>query len=150
MDESWVWQHDPETKPMSMEWKHVNSSPPIKAKVQKSAGRVILSVLWDCQEVILTDYLPMGQRITGTYYSNLLDKLRVALKNKRCGMLSRGIHPLADNAAHSSQVTVDKARACGFGILRHPPYSPDVAPSDFSCSQKMGGSPGDVREEPVT
>ena len=71
----------------------------------------------------------------GTYYSNLLEKLRV-LKHKRRGMFSRGIH-LADNEpASSSQVAVDEARACGFGILQLPPYSPDLTPSDFSCPQK--------------
>ena len=78
------------------------------------------------------DYLPKGQTIIGTDYSNLLDKLRVALKYKCRSILSRGICLLADNApAHSSQVAVDKARACGFEILQHPPYSPNLAPSDF-------------------
>ena len=72
------------------------------------------------------------------YYSNLLDKLRVALKNKRRGMLSRGIRHLSENAPpHSSRVAVDKARACGFGIVQHQPYSPDLAPRDFFLLAEM-------------
>ena len=97
---------------MSMEWKHVYSPPPKETKVQKSEGKVILSDFWDCHGVNPTDYLPMGRNISGTYYSNPLEKLRVALKNKRRGMLSRGIRLLADSApAHSSQVAVDKSKS---------------------------------------
>ena len=103
-----------------------------KGKSAKSAGKVMLSVFWDSHGVILTDYLPKGQTITGTYYSNLPDKLRAALKNKHLAMLSRVIHFLAENAPTlSSQISVDKERACGFEIVQHPPYSPDLAPSDF-------------------
>ena len=53
-------------------------------------------------------------------------------------MLFRGIWLRADNApAHLSQVAVNKARACGFGILQHPPYSPYYAPSDFLLFPEM-------------
>ena len=132
MDESWVYHYDPETRTTSMEWKHVDFPPPKKAKVQKSAGNVMLTVFWDCHGVILTDYHPKRQTFTGTYYSNLMDKLWVTLKNKRHGILSRSIRLLADNApAHSSQDAVDKVRACGFEILQHPPYSPNLTPSEF-------------------
>ena len=52
-------------------------------------------------------------------------------------MLSRGIRLPADNAAaHSSQIAVDKARACD---LQHPLYSPDLVclPSDFFLFPEM-------------
>ena len=92
----------------------------------------------DCHGVILSDYLPKEQTISGTHYSNLLDKLQVALKNKHCGILSRGIRLIAATSpAHPSQVAVDKARACGFGIFQHPPYSPDLALSDFFLFPEM-------------
>jgi [histone H3]-lysine36 N-dimethyltransferase SETMAR len=47
-------------------------------------------------------------------------------------MISKGVLLLHDNAsAHSSVVTCQAARECGYEILPHPPYSPDLAPSDF-------------------
>ena len=137
MDESWVYQYDPETKTMT--WNGSMSTPLLhkRQRCKSQQARSYSQFFWDCHGIILTDYLPKGQTITVIYYSNLLDKLQVALKNKRCSMLSRGIHLLADNApAQSSQVAVDKVRACGYGVLQHPPYSPDLATSDFSCSQK--------------
>ncbi|XP_071094896.1 histone-lysine N-methyltransferase SETMAR-like [Haliotis cracherodii] len=37
-----------------------------------------------------------------------------------------------DNApVHTAQVAVSAAHECGFKILPHPAYSPDLAPSDF-------------------
>ena len=132
MDESWIHYFDPETKEASKQWKHVESPPPKKARTEPSAGKVMLSVFWDQDGVILTDYLQKGHTITGQYYSNLLLKLRDEIKRKRRGMLRKGILLLHDNApAHSSLVACQAARDCGYEILSHPPYSPDLAPSDF-------------------
>jgi histone-lysine N-methyltransferase SETMAR len=132
MDESWIHYFDPETKEASKQWKHVESPPPKKARTQPSAGKVMLSVFWDQDGVILTDYLQKGHTITGQYYSNLLLKLCDEIKKKRRGMLRKGILLLHDNApAHSSLVACQAARDCGYEILPHPPYSPDLAPSDF-------------------
>ena len=45
---------------------------------------------------------------------------------------------LQDNtSAHTSQVTVTAATKCGFEILPHPPYTPDMAPSDFCLFPKL-------------
>ena len=39
---------------------------------------------------------------------------------------------MQDNAsAHTSQVAMTAATECGFEVLSHLPYSPDMAPSDF-------------------
>jgi len=39
---------------------------------------------------------------------------------------------LRDNApAHTSSVATFTAAECGYKLLPHPPYSPDLAPSDF-------------------
>ena len=45
---------------------------------------------------------------------------------------------LQDNApAHTSQVPMTAATECRFEILPHPPYSPDMAPSDFYQFPKL-------------
>jgi histone-lysine N-methyltransferase SETMAR len=53
-------------------------------------------------------------------------------------MLSKGVRLLADNApAHSAHASVVEAEKCGFETLDHPPYSPDLAPSDFFLFPEM-------------
>ena len=53
------------------------------------------------------------------------------------GKLTCGVLLLQDNAtAHMSQVAMTVETECGFEILPHPPYSPDMASSDF-CRKKQ-------------
>jgi len=78
----------------------------------------------------MTDYLSKGSTVTDAYYAVELRKLHEALKSKRRGKLRRGVLLLHDNApARTSAVAT--AAECGYELLPHPPYSPDLAPSDF-------------------
>lgn len=132
MDEVWVYHYDPETKQKSKQWRHPFSPPPRKFKTAPSAGKVMASVFWDCRGVILLDFLPQGSTITGQYYATLLEQLAQNLNTKRCGLRKNGILLLHDNApAHASVKATTSAKELGFKILPHPPYSPDLAPSDF-------------------
>lgn len=138
MDESWVHHYDPETKAQSKEWKHSDSPPPRKFKVVPSAGKVLLSVFWDAQGIILTDYLQKGASITGAYYANLIAKLRAALKEKRRGKLRSGVLFHQDNApSHTSCIAKAAIHQAGFELVEHPPYSPDLAPSDYRLFPKL-------------
>ena len=132
MDETWVHHFDPETKQQSMEWREKGSTPPQKFRVQASAGKVMASVFWDCRGILLIDYLPHKQTITGVYYAELISKLREAIKAKRRIMLTRGVLFQQDNApVHESEVAMSAIHSAGFELIDHPPYSPDLAPSDF-------------------
>ena len=69
--------------------------------------------------------------MNGKYYANLLKQVRQSIKEKRRGKIRRGIMLHQDNApVHTSRVAMDAVRECGYELLPHPPYSPDLAPSD--------------------
>ena len=132
MDETWVHHFEPEYKQQSMQWKHPSSPTPKKAWVVPFAGKVMASIFWDAKGVLLMDFLGKGKTVTGVYYASLLDKVRVAIKEKRRGMLKKGVLFHADNApAHSCAFALAKVHECGFQIVQHPPYSPNLAPSDY-------------------
>jgi len=129
MDETWLYPYDPET---SMEWRHSGSPHPKKFRVQKSAGKVLASIFLDQDDILLIDYLPKGQTISAKYYSSLLAQLKDILKEKRSGKFTKGVLFLHDNApAHQALATQKKLTYLGFQCLDHPPYSPDLAPSDY-------------------
>ncbi|XP_030003909.1 histone-lysine N-methyltransferase SETMAR-like [Sphaeramia orbicularis] len=131
-DETWVHHFEPESKLQSKEWKHHGSPPPKKFKRVASVGKVMASVFWDCEGVLMVDYLQKGQTINGEFYASELRKLKKEIKAKRRGKLRAGVLLLQDNApVHTAQVAVAEAHNCGFELLPHPPYSPDLAPSDF-------------------
>ena len=129
--ETWVHHFDTESKMQSKQWKHPDSPHPKKFNMVHSAGKVMASIFWDSQGVIMIDYLEQGRTINGAYYAGELRRLRQEIARKRRGKLTLGVLLLQDNApAHTSQVAMTAATECEFEILPHPPYSPDMAPSD--------------------
>ena len=59
-------------------------------------------------------------------------RTKIVEKRTRCVLL------LQDNApAHTSQVAMATTTKCSFEFRLHPPYSPDLAPSDFCLLQNL-------------
>jgi len=115
-----------------MEWQHSGSPRPKKIRVQKSARKVLASIFLDQDGILLIDYLPKGQNINAEYYSSLRVQLKDISKEKRRGNFTKGVLVLHDNApAHRAHATQKKLAYLGFQCLDHPPYSPDLAPSDY-------------------
>ena len=132
MDETWLYHYDPETKQQSMELWHSSSPCPKKFWVQKSAGKVLASIFWNQDSILLIDYLPKGLTINVDYYLSLLVQLKDILKEKRCRKFTKGVLFLHDNAlAHRALATQKKLAYLSFHCLDHPHYSPDLAPSDY-------------------
>jgi len=100
--------------------------------VQKSAGKILASIFGDQDGILLIDYLPKDQTINAEYYSSLLVQLKDILKEKRRGKVIKGVFFLHDNAsAHRALATQKKLAYLVLKCLDHPPYSPDLAPSDY-------------------
>ena len=80
----------------------------------------------------------MNTTLSAAYYASLLHKLSDPVKEKRRGMLSRGIRLFHDNApVHTAAVAKAAMKECGFKEIEHPPYSPDLAPSDYYLFSKL-------------
>jgi histone-lysine N-methyltransferase SETMAR len=137
-DETWIHHYDPESKQESMQWKHKGSPSPKKFKVQHSAGKVMATVFWDSEGILLIDYLPRKTTMNGNYYAEVLGKLEKAIKEKRKGKFKNGILLLHDNApVHKAGVVQDALKKLKFQELNHPPYSPDLAPCDYFLFRKL-------------
>jgi hypothetical protein len=83
MDENWLYHYDLKTKQQSMEWRHSGSPGPQKVREQKSAGKFLVLIFWDQDNILHIDYLPKRQTINAEYYSSLLVQLKDILKKKR-------------------------------------------------------------------
>ena len=66
-----------------MQQKHPGSPPPKIPKRVSSAGKVIASIFWDSQGVIMVDYLEEGHMINGAYYAEKLRWLHQEIIKKR-------------------------------------------------------------------
>ncbi|KAJ4427362.1 hypothetical protein ANN_24982 [Periplaneta americana] len=138
-DETWVSHNIPETKHQSRQWHHPSSlKKPRKFKHTLSTQKVMATVFWDRKGVLLLDFMPKGTTINANRYCETLRKLQQAIQNKRRGMLSRGVVLLHDNARlHIAASTRELLDQFGWEIFDHPPYSPDLAPSDFHLFTKL-------------
>jgi len=150
MDETWLYHYDLETKQQSMEWRHSGSPRPKKFRVQKSAEKVLASIFWDQDGIILIDYFLKGQTTNAEYYSSLLVQLKDILKEKRRVKFTKGVLFLHYNApAHPALATQKKLAFLSFQCLDHPPYSADLAPSHYhlfpGLKKKIEKSPFFVR-----
>ena len=91
------------------------------------------SFFWDYNSVIEKEPVPAGTTITKTYYANiLLNKLHPEIKKRRRGLISTGVILHYDNASvHTSYHVLSTIHNLRYELLRHPPYSSDLAPSDY-------------------
>jgi hypothetical protein len=84
------------------------------------------------KRILFVVLLPQGSTFHAGVYCNTLKKFRHAIQNKRRDMFSRGVVMLHDNARpHTATTTQDLFKKFGWEQFDYPPYSPDLAPSDF-------------------
>ena len=89
----------------------------------------MLSVWWGVQGVLYWELIPENTTITGTMYRAQLNKLAAEIKSK--GLKRGKIYFQHDNAKpHAAKVVIAKLQELCWKLLPHPPYSPDLAPSD--------------------
>lgn len=132
MDETPLSLYIPESKRESQEWKLPSETSSKKMRASTSHKKALmLSIFWDATGVILMDFAESGVHINSEYYVNLVQQTRKLRRKSRVCEL----YYLHDNApVHTSGLSTAAIQGCGLTVLPHPPYSPDLAPSDFFYS----------------
>lgn len=138
-DESWIFQYDPETKRQSRQWKSPSSPRPRKARMCKSKIKVMLIVFFDCKGVVHYEFVPEGETVNQHFYKEVLVRLMEKIRRKRRDLWESKQWLLHhDNAPAHSALTIRQFLASRqVATLDHPPYSPDLAPSDFFLFPKL-------------
>jgi hypothetical protein len=67
---------------VSMQWKHPASHAKKKFKVTPSSRKVMFTVFWDHEGILLTAFQPQGQAVNADSYCNILRKLCKALSDQ--------------------------------------------------------------------
>jgi hypothetical protein len=115
-----------------MQWKHLAFLAHKELKVTPSAGKVMLTVFWDCQGVLLTEFQQRNHTITSAPFCTILTKLCDAIRRERRGLLTKGILLLHDNPRpHSDNQATATLMLLKWKVLQHPHNRQDLAPSYF-------------------
>ena len=126
-DETPLSLYIPYSKRESKEWVFENEKPSKVLRHGISHRKcAMLTVFWDIKGILKLDFT--SEIINSDYYSNLLLETRGIRRKPR----NQDLYLLHDNAPiHTSRKTQETLTNAGFVQLDHPPYSPDLAPSDF-------------------
>ncbi|GBP85704.1 Mariner Mos1 transposase [Eumeta japonica] len=121
---------------MGTTWPRVN----IHNKTEYSWKKFMVCIWWDQLGVVYYELLNPSKTITGILHRSQLMRLRQALKEKRLRYYSRHdkISLLHDNSCPHAAVPVKKyLKILDWEVLPHPPYSSDIAPSDYHLFRSM-------------
>lgn len=141
-DEKWIVYNNIQRK---RSWCKHNESAPTTSKADTHQRKVMLSIWWDYKGIIYFEIQPRNVTINSNIYCQQLTNLNEALQKKRPDLVNRkGIVFHHDNARpHTSLVTQKKLLELGWDVLPHPPYSPDIAPSDYHLFRSLQNSLSD-------
>lgn len=138
MDEKWCW-HD--NSRAVRHWRLKGSREESTLKTPKPSihsKKKMIIVFWDMLGVVHHEYLPKGQTINADFYIQVLNRLKIAIDDKRPFLARSKIFIQQDNARpHVAKDTKKKFADLGWELLPHPPYSPDLAPSDYHLFSRM-------------
>ena len=129
-DEKWVFCVNVTRK---RQW--ISKGEPAKAipKPELHPHKVMLCVWWNSTGILHWELMPENLTVTAEIYTDQLSRVQAALIEKHPATVNRkGILLLHDNARpHIAKLTMKKVNELRWEVLPHPPYSPDLAPSDF-------------------
>ena len=129
-DEKWVTYANRKRK---RQWLRAGQRGVATPKNDPHPRRVMLSVWWGVKGVIHWEFLPTDRTITADLYIQQLDRVAVKLRGKQ-----DKVYFLHDNARpHIAKSTRKKLLELGWTVLSHPPYSPDLAPTDYKLFRSL-------------
>ena len=136
-DEKWIHYDNPKRKKV---YAKPGQAGPSQPKEDIHGMKVMLCIWWDMKGVVYYELLEPDETITGQRYRLQLMRLSRALREKRSEYEQRHDKVILqhDNARpHVAQPVKTYLETLKWDVLPHPPYSPDIAPSDYHLFRSM-------------
>ena len=100
--------------------------------MQTSAGKVLATVFWDAQGILVINHIEKGRTINSEYHIALLMRLNKEITKKWPQMKKKKVLFHQDNAlCHKTITAMAKLHELHVKLLLYPPYSPDLALCDY-------------------
>ncbi|XP_061024038.1 histone-lysine N-methyltransferase SETMAR-like [Dama dama] len=95
--------------------------------------KIMVTVWWSAAGLIHYSFLNPGETITSEKYAQQINEMHQKLQHLQPALVNRkGPVLLHDNARpHVAQPALQKFNELGYEVLPHPPYSPDLLPTDY-------------------
>lgn len=136
-DESWVY-YDGTVK--GIVWRKSGEQTAMVARPSTHQKKRMLCIFWTMRGPVHWELLPRGVSVTSDVYCQQLNQVDLAIRVWRSNNLFNGPVIFQDDNAppHRSQQTSHLVSdTLGWQTVPHPPYSPDLAPSDFHLFRSL-------------
>ena len=112
-----------------------------KAKLA-SEKKVTVTVWWSAGSLIHCSFLNLGETITSEMYAQQIDEMHQKLQRVQPALVNTKDPILLHNNAwlQVTQPMLQKLNELGYQVLPHPPYSPDLSPTDYHFSKHLNFS----------
>ncbi|GFT53422.1 histone-lysine N-methyltransferase SETMAR [Trichonephila clavipes] len=103
------------------------------AKTGLHPKKALLCVWWGIRGIVHFEVHKPGETVNADLYCEQIDRLNQSLIEKYPEIINRkGVILQHDNVRpHCARKTLEKINGLGWEVLSHPPYSPDIEPTDF-------------------
>jgi len=124
---------DPKTKTQSSQWKSLGSPRPKKVRQVRNNFKSMLIRFFDQKGIVRKELVPPGQTINAALYVDVLRRQLENVRRKRPDQWQNNTWLLHhDNApAHAALLTQRFLTDNNMTVVPHPPYLPELAPSNF-------------------
>jgi len=128
LDESWFYF----TTDYEAMWLSSSETPPDRERHMVTSPKLMLTIVWNPDGFHVINVLPKGQKFNASYYvENILERVS-QFAQASGGNRGQAFIVHADNARpHTARISQEFLQSSGLRGAPHPPYSPDLAPSDF-------------------
>lgn len=146
-DESWFYWRQIGKKQSNMSWVGDGQKPKTIVKRGRYEKKNLFCIFFKASGPLLSHCVKLQRSITSDYYiENCLTPLVKAMKKPRRKCGAKFLKLLHDNARpHTTQDVITYLKEEKVSIIRHPPYSPDLAPCDFWLFDRIKSSLSDAR-----
>ena len=93
-------------------------------------------VWWNTKGLVHFELLDTGQKITTQLYSREINRVCQALRHKRVDTSKTAFLQISARP-HIAKITQHKIEELGWELVPHPPYSPDLASSNYHLFRSM-------------
>ncbi|RLU17526.1 hypothetical protein DMN91_009761 [Ooceraea biroi] len=137
-DEKWILY---DNRRRSAQWLNVNEPPKRMPKPNLHPKKIMVSVWWSSKGIVHYSFNKQGEAINADKYCQEIDIMYANLCAQQPALVNRhGVLLLHDNAKpHVAKKTIKKLSELNIEVLPHPPYSPDISPTDYHLFKHLDG-----------
>ncbi len=134
-DESWMYVYYPSRKQQGATWLEAGEPRHPKVRCELSMKKLMLVAFWDSKGIVHREFVPQGRAVNSKMYLAIFHQMRESVRRHRPDLWRNHRHQFwlqYDGAGpHRALIVTQFCKQTNTKLVPHPPYSPDLEPSDF-------------------